>query len=160
MTTPDVITIETILSGAEYEPRPGLEYEIIRGVRARMKDPTEGVIEAFEAIQNEGSRDDTDADITDRTYRAAAAVLDVDHVDIVGADRKRCLRVVVDMVGQDFFALSAPRLSAHMKSLAEAIRSARADGNLSAEASRNGALPDGPAGSEQGKAAGRTEPSS
>lgn len=161
MSTEQVITIEMIISDAEYEPRPGLRYEIIRGVHARMKDPTEGVIEAY----NEARRVDTsdEGQVTEAAYRAAAAVLEVQDVDINGADRKRCLRGVVDRVTDDFFSLSLPRPSRQMRSWIEAARqSAPAESAPSpaGAASLNGASRHGQETKEPETEGGRTGPSS
>jgi hypothetical protein len=120
------VTIETILDDLEYEARPGLEYEVIRGTIGKMKDPSEAVIEAYEAarLKPKGKDDPphTDAEVVGAHYAMASAVLTLpEGIDVAGDDRKRCIRGVVDRVAEDFFFLSQPKPSRRMRSFSEAM---------------------------------------
>lgn len=46
----DIITFDVIVEGKEYKVRPGLKYEIAKGIVATMRPDTFDLVEAFEKV--------------------------------------------------------------------------------------------------------------
>lgn len=136
-----MITLSTILQEEDYDPKPGLEYEIAQGVVVKMKMPVEQVIEDWQKLRDEArqlrnAQQETAEKQSSRGFTAEEeasfrrliikqALTVVEGVNLENLNGQ-VVFPVADRVSEDFFFLSTPKPGRQMRSLMANILSDQA----------------------------------